>query len=217
MKKFSFTWKFWFSSHTSEFFEWKLNVLFWSPSSQASFAGVASPWHNICIASLYLPKLCTDKSFLHLLNLNLIWIVITLFRLIWHHTEFRLVQHRLIWNKTEFCSVLNQSKNCNYSPNSVSFNEFPKIFVYRWRLSNWGQTCLDVEEVLEGPQLGPIWRRVGPCRISCYHPALSKYPGAGIASVSGRMSLGIFFSDICIIINIDKPNPILMREKNLLN
>jgi len=57
----------------------------------------------------------TEKSFWYLFKLNQIWIVITLFRFIWHQTKIRLVQ--------------NQSKKCNYNPNYVKFNEISKRFL----------------------------------------------------------------------------------------
>ena len=40
-----------------------------------------------------------DKPFLNLAKLNQLWIVVTLFRLIWHQTKFRLVANQLgKWN-----------------------------------------------------------------------------------------------------------------------
>ena len=46
-----------------------------------------------------------DKSFLHFVKSHQIWILITLFRLIWHQTEFRL--------------VLNESEKCYHDLNWV--------------------------------------------------------------------------------------------------
>ena len=47
--------------------------------------------------------ICTEEIFLNLVNLNQIWIAITLFRIMTRH-------------KTEFCSVPNQSEKCKYNP-----------------------------------------------------------------------------------------------------
>ena len=49
---------------------------------------------------------------LNLVKLNYILIVVTLFRLIWHQTEFRL--------------VTNQLEKCNNDQNFVTFNKIQK-------------------------------------------------------------------------------------------
>ena len=54
---------------------------------------------------------------MNLIQLNLLWIVIILFRLIWHQREFRL--------------VLNQSEKCNYNPDLVQQDSYIDLSL-RW-------------------------------------------------------------------------------------
>ena len=61
------------------------------------------------------PLLYTDKYFLNLVNTNQIQIVITIFRQVQHHLEFRL--------------VLNLLDNGNYIPNLVWANNISKRFL----------------------------------------------------------------------------------------
>ena len=93
-----------------------------------------------------------EKSFPDLAKANLILIVITMFRLIWH--------------RTELCLVANQSGKGNYNLNLISVNKIQKRFLcaynsrysqhvsraellqkkktfYFWRHSNWGPTRLE--------------------------------------------------------------------------
>ena len=56
---------------------------------------------NFCLVEL----LRTAKSSLNLVNLNQIWIVITLFRLILHKTEFILVPNKMETGKYNLISV----------------------------------------------------------------------------------------------------------------
>ena len=55
-----------------------------------------------------------EKYFLNLVESALIWIVLNLFRLIWHWAEIRL--------------VVNQSEKGNYNPNLVWFDKIQKKF-----------------------------------------------------------------------------------------
>ena len=57
----------------------------------------------------------TEKSFLNLLNQDQIWIVITLFQLNWHQTEFYLVPFH--------------SEKGFYNQNLVLINQIQKIFL----------------------------------------------------------------------------------------
>ena len=57
-----------------------------------------------------------EQSFLNLVKSNQIWIVIWLFILIWHQTEFRLV-----------CQIYR--KKCNYNSNLVWFSMIQKSFI----------------------------------------------------------------------------------------
>ena len=87
------------------------------------------------------PILClwqsfTEESFLILVKSNQIWIIITLFRLIWHQIYFRLGQ--------------NQSKNCNYNPNALDLTEFRT----------------DKSVCVDGKQAGDIDQGVMPNKLS---------------------------------------------------
>ena len=78
-----------------------------------------------------LTPIARKKSFLKLVNLNQIWIVITIFRLIWYQTEFRFVP--------------NQSEYCNYYLNLFWINKIPKIFL---RMHNVGLNSRDPGSIL---------------------------------------------------------------------
>ena len=66
------------------------------------------------------------NCFILLVKLNQIWIRITLFRLIWHQTKFRL--------------MLNQSHKLNYNQNSVKFDKV-QIFNENQRRKNIVSKC----------------------------------------------------------------------------
>ena len=52
-----------------------------------------------------IPTLYMEKYFLNLDTLKQIWIVITLFRLIWNQMEFRLVQNKSVNGKYNLITV----------------------------------------------------------------------------------------------------------------
>ena len=80
---------------------------------------------------------CADReAILNLVNSNQICVIITLFQLIWHQTEFRSEQ--------------NQSKNCNYNPNVLDLTGFRT----------------DKSVCVEGKQAGNIYQGVMPNKLS---------------------------------------------------
>ena len=73
--------------------------------------------HDSLIHTIYIYALTvhTEKSFLSLVKSNIIWTVVTVFRLIWRKSEFRLVPK--------------SSEKCNYSANLVRIYQIQKRFI----------------------------------------------------------------------------------------
>ena len=103
-------WLWWFLKWFLRWFDGHIDVL---------FQYCLSSWKIWSVVDIYSIFICsfnrepsvsilsnlirTEKTILNPVKSNQIWIVITLFR--------------LIWNRTDFCLVLNHSEKCNYISN----------------------------------------------------------------------------------------------------